>query len=151
MPTRCTFDHAESVDDVALCFPVMRELRPHLADAQELVRKVSRMRSQGYRLLAARRDGVAVGLAGYRLQEMLVHGPFVYVDDLVVTEAERRTQLGAKLLDEVGRVGRAHGCERLVLDTALTNVLGQRFYFRYGMLPRALRFSYPLTRSAQPL
>lgn len=37
MPTRCTFDHAESVDDVALCFPVMRELRPHLADAQELV------------------------------------------------------------------------------------------------------------------
>jgi hypothetical protein len=31
-------------------------------------------------------------------------------------------------------------CARLVLDTALTNVLGQRFYFREGLLPGALRF-----------
>ena len=29
----------------------------------------------------------------------------------------------------------------LVLDTDLGNVLGQRFYFRFGMLPVALRFA----------
>ncbi len=147
MPTPYTFAHAESEDDIASCFPVMRELRPHLSNAQELVQRVSRMRDQGYRLVAAKRVGALVDLAGYRLQDLLAYGPFIYVDDLVVTEAERGSRLGAKLLDEVGHIGRERGCERLVLDTAIDNTLGQRFYFRYGMLPRATRFSAPLNQS----
>jgi hypothetical protein len=31
-----------------------------------------------------------------------------------------------------------------VLDTALDNVPGHRFYYRQGMLARALRFSRPI-------
>jgi GNAT superfamily N-acetyltransferase len=106
---------------------------------------VRRQRDEaGYRLLAAWRCGVAIGLAGYRIQEMLVAGRFVYVDDLVVLGTERRGQLGARLLDAVSEEGLRLGCPRLVLDTAIDNSLGQRFYFRYGMLARALRFSKPL-------
>lgn len=137
--------HAESDEEVAACFPVMKDLRPHLADAEELVRRVRRQRREDYHLLAAWRDGVPVGLAGYRFQELLIHGPFVYVDDLVVDAGERRHGLGARLLDEVSAVARKRGCSRLVLDTAIDNSLGQRFYFRYGMLARGLRFSMPLT------
>jgi hypothetical protein len=39
---------------------------------------------------------------------------------------------------------RALGIRRLVLDTAIDNLRGQRFYFRYGMLPAGLRFAMPL-------
>ena len=134
------FRHAENEAEVAACFPVMLALRPHLSGPQELVERVGRQRAQGYRLLAAWRAAVPVGLAGYRVEDNLIHGRFVYVDDLVTAEAERRRGLGARLLDAVAEAGRGLGCRRLVLDTALDNVLAHRFYYRQGMLARGLRF-----------
>ena len=56
----------------------------------------------------------------------------------------RRNGIGARLLDAVAAIGRDADCAHLVLDTALDNVLGHRFYYRQGMLARALRFSRPL-------
>ena len=135
--------HAEDDAEIAACFPVMRALRPHLADAAELVARVGRQRAAGYRLLAAWRGDTPVALAGYRFEENLVHGRFVYVDDLVTAEGERGHGLGARLLDAVAAEGRQQGCDRLVLDTALDNVLAHRFYYRQGLLARALRFSRP--------
>jgi len=116
-------------------------LRPHLSDARELVERVRRQQAARYRLLAAWRDDAVIGLAGYRLEENLIHGLFVYVDDLVTTEAARRSGIGARLLDAVAAEGRRLGCARLVLDTGLDNVLAHRFYHRQGLLARALRFS----------
>ncbi|MGH7037032.1 MAG: GNAT family N-acetyltransferase [Stellaceae bacterium] len=137
--------HAETDAEIAACFPVMVQLRPHLADAAELVERVARQhRTAGYRLLATWRGAVPIGLAGYRIEENLVSGRFVYVDDLVTAESERRNGIGARLLDAVAAEGRKLGIERLVLDTALNNVLGHRFYYRQGLLARALRFSRPI-------
>lgn len=133
--------HAETDEEIAACFPVMVQLRPHLADAAELVARVGRQRAAGYRILAAWRDGVPVGLAGYRIEENLIHGRFVYVDDLVTADGDRGHGIGARLLDAVAGEGLKIGCGRLVLDTALGNVLAHRFYYRQGLLARALRFS----------
>lgn len=140
-----TLRHAESEEEIAACFPVMVQLRPHLANAAELVARVGRQREAGYRLLAAWRDGVPVGLAGYRTEENLIRGRFLYVDDLVTTKAERSHGIGARLLDAAAEEGRKLGCAHLVLDTALDNVLGHRFYYRQRMLARALRFSREIT------
>ena len=137
---RITIRHAETEADIGLCFPVMRELRPHLADSAAFVSRVLRQRLAGYRVLAAWEGGRSVGLAGYRITENLIRGPFCYVDDLVVLPDARRDGLGARLLDAVAAEARAGGIETLALDTALDNALGQRFYFRYGMLPAAMRF-----------
>ena len=136
--------HADTDAEVAACFPAMRELRPHLADAGKFVSRVRRQRQEGYRLLAAWDDGTAVGVAGWRVQENLIRGRFCYVDDLVVAEGARRGGLGARLLDAVAAEARALGLSRLVLDTAIDNFLGQRFYFRYGMLPAGMRFAMAL-------
>jgi GNAT superfamily N-acetyltransferase len=134
--------HAETGAEIAACFPVMVSLRPHLTGAEELVTRVQRQHeAAGYRLLAAWRDGVPVALAGYRIAENLIHGRFIYVDDLVTADGERRGGLGAELLAAVAQIGRDHGVARLVLDTALDNVFAHRFYYRQGLLARALRFS----------
>jgi ribosomal protein S18 acetylase RimI-like enzyme len=135
---------AQSEADVAACFPVMQVLRPHLADAAELVARVRRQSEQGYRLLAAWSSDLVVGAAGYRMQENLIRGRFCYVDDLVVADTHRRVRIGARLLDAVADRAREAGCLRLTLDTGLDNLLGQRFYFRYGMLPASLRFGMVL-------
>jgi GNAT superfamily N-acetyltransferase len=139
-----TLRHAETDAEIAACFPVMRMLRPHLATAEELCTRVRRQSEAGYRILAAWRGDEAVGLAGYRPQENLIRGPFCYVDDLVVRDDIRGSGLGARLLAEVGTEARARGMPWLVLDTAVDNALGQRFYFRFGMLPAALRFAMRL-------
>jgi GNAT superfamily N-acetyltransferase len=149
--------HAESDAEVAACFDTMRELRPHLASAHELVERVSRQRADGYRLLAAwqddagqqtgagQRTGAVVALAGYRVQENLIHGRFLYVDDLVSRERARRAGLGRRLIAAVAAEARALGCGKVVLDTGLANTLAHRFYYRQGMLATALRFAMPLT------
>jgi ribosomal protein S18 acetylase RimI-like enzyme len=147
-----TLRHADSDGEIAACFPVMRELRPHLAGPGELVRRVRSQMAGGYRILAAWQDGRVIGLAGYRPQENLIRGPFCYVDDLVVSGEHRCDGLGARLLDGVSAEARRHHLPFLVLDTALDNSLGQRFYFRYGMLPAALRFTIPIgSAGAEPV
>jgi ribosomal protein S18 acetylase RimI-like enzyme len=136
-----TIRHAETEAEIAACFPVMALLRPHLSGITEFATRVARQREAGYRLLAAWRDTEPLGLAGYRFEENLIRGKFCYVDDLVTAAAARRNRIGARLLDAVAAIGHDAGCAHLVLDTALDNVLGHRFYYRQGMLARALRFS----------
>jgi GNAT superfamily N-acetyltransferase len=135
--------HVENDTQIAACFPVMKLLRPHLTGADELVARVARQHKAGYRILAAWRWDAPVALAGYRTGENLVYGRFVYVDDLVTAEAERNSGIGALLLDAVAAEGRKLDCDKLVLDTALDNIHAHRFYYREGLLARALRFSRP--------
>ncbi len=135
---------AASATECAACFPVLRALRPHLIDAAAVAAQIERQRAQGYRLLVAWRGAEAVGAAGWRLTENLIHGRFAYVDDLVVAEPERRTGLGARLLIAVADQARAAGCRRMTLDTGLDNAFAQRFYFRCGMLARGLHFGLDL-------
>ena len=136
-----TIRPARSEADLAACFPVMQALRPHLSGPAEFIERALRQFEQGYHLLAAWSADTVVGAAGYRMGENLIRGRFCYVDDLVVADDHRRHGLGAKLLDAVAAEARSEGIGRLTLDTALDNVLGQRFYFRYGMLPGSLRFA----------
>ena len=136
--------HAETDADVTACFDVMQQLRPNLKSAEDFLAAVTLQRGQGYRLLAAWEDGKPVALAGYRRVDNLIHGRFIYVDDLITDAHARGHGHGDRLLAELHRLGRADGCERLVLDTALGNALAQRFYFRFGLLARGLHFSLDL-------
>ena len=134
-------NHIDTDADLRACLPLMRQLRPHLAHADDFVARIDRMRGQGYRLLAGIDAGQAVALAGYRFQENLIYGRFVYVDDLIVDDTRRGGRWGARLLSALDDIARQAGCAKLVLDTGLANSLAQRFYFRQGLLSTALHFS----------
>lgn len=138
--------HAATASEIAACFPVMRQLRPNLVSAEDMVERVQRQQGEGYRLLGIWRGDVPVALAGYRYREILMSGRIVYVDDLVVDLGERRGGLGARLLDAVAAEAKAAGCLRLTLDTGLGNALAQRFYFRWGLLAGAMHFGCALDR-----
>ena len=135
-------------EQLRACYPVMKELRPHLDSEDEFMARVTRQREQGYRILAAWEHGEVVALAGYRLQENLVYGRFLYVDDLVAAEKSRSRRWGAQLLECLTGYAERADCVKLVLDTGLTNGLAQRFYFREGLLPGALRFGKLIKEAA---
>lgn len=136
--------HADTREALHACFPLMRQLRPHLANANDFMQRVDRMARQNYRVLAAWQGAEPLALAGYRVDENLIYGRFLYVDDLVTAEVRRGANLGARLLAELTDTARREDCARLVLDTGLANALAQRFYFRQGLLTSAMRFSKPL-------
>lgn len=134
------FRLADTEVDVSACFPLMHQLRPHLADAAGLVERWRQQRPAGYRIMALWRDEMPVALAGYRIVDNLIHGHFLYVDDLVTDEGERGTGLGARMLERMREEARAQGCRRLMLDTAIDNLLAHRFYYRCGLLAGGLHF-----------
>lgn len=143
--TTVSVRHADTEADLRDCWPLMRELRPHLESADSLVERVGRMRTDGYRLLGVWRDAEAMALGGYRLQENLIYGRFLYLDDLVTRASARGEGWGERVIREVTRLAKEAGCDKLVLDTGLSNALAQRFYFRQGLLTSALRFSMSLS------
>jgi ribosomal protein S18 acetylase RimI-like enzyme len=133
--------HAVTDDELLACFPAMSELRPQLSDPHVFVQTCHRMSGDGYRILAAWDGDEVLALAGYRVQENLVFGKFLYLDDLVTRAAARGHHWGTALITRLRGIAADQGCARLVLDTALVNTLAQRFYFRVGLLPLALGFS----------
>lgn len=136
-----------SIDDetaVLGCFWLMRQLRPQLSSEAEFLERWRRQAANGYRMAGLFDGSETVALAGYRVQENLVHGRFLYVDDLVTDAAHRGSGNGERLMAHLRDQARALGCGKLVLDTPLSNALGHRFYFRCGLLASALRFNVPI-------
>lgn len=144
MTTMPDFRYLMNAAELGSAFELMRELRPHLTHRAAFVDQLMRQSEQHYRLLGAWREHELVGLAGFRSQENLLYGQFVYVDDLVVAAAQRTHGVGAQLLDAVRSQARAQGCAHLVLDTGLHMPLAQRFYFRQGLLAKGMHFVQPL-------
>jgi len=147
MSSETVIRHAASGADLAACFPVIRQLRPFLEDAADWEEHVSSMAGAGYRVLAAWHGGCATAVAGYRIMENLIHGRFVYVDDLVTADGRRGEGLGALLLQKVSKIGATARCRRLVLDTAAANTDARRFYKREGLLEIVVGFVKPLEAS----
>lgn len=143
-PVGLVFRHAHGRDDLAACFPVIRQLRPALKDAAEWIARATGMATTGYRVLAAWDGRRVLALAGYRTMDNLIHGHFLYVDDLVAAEGERGKGLGAGLLRELAAIGFDEHCQRLVLDTAATNTSARRFYTREGLIDAVVGFVKPL-------
>ncbi|WP_394790069.1 GNAT family N-acetyltransferase [Rhodoferax sp.] len=144
MPTADGLVEITDAAAVRACHTLMLQLRPQLGSAEDWLLRFQRQTAAGYRVLAMLRSGQPVALAGFRLQENLVYGRFLYVDDLVTDAAARGAGHGAQLIAALQAEAHTLGCERLVLDTALGNVLAHRFYYRSGLLAQALRFGMPI-------
>lgn len=129
--------------DLAVAFPLIRQLRPHIATLEEFTSPWRRLSNAGYKIIAVWDGEKPRALAGYQIQESLVHGKFLYVNDLVTDAADRSKGHGARLMDALKAEAQAQDCTKLVLDTGLDNALGHRFYYRQGLLAIALRFSIP--------
>lgn len=137
--------HLENETQIRAAFAVMQQFRPHLTSADDMLERVRRMQqTAGYRMLAIWNNTDVIAIAGYRLQENLIYGPFLYVDDLITLDTARGQRCGAKLLKALQTIGMDAGCARLILDTGLANSLAQRFYFRQGLLSTGLHFGMTL-------
>src|SRR5436853_6178505 len=124
---------AETDTDIARCFAVMAQLRPHLVE-KDFVARVRGMQREGFHLACVETDGGAIGaVAGYRFQNKLFSGKNLYVDDLVTDAAQRSQGHGRALLSWLMQEARTNGCAQLELDSGVQRFDAHRFYLRERM------------------
>jgi GNAT superfamily N-acetyltransferase len=124
---------ADTVEDIRRCFPVMRELRSHITDAEDFVQRVKRQQEQGYQLAFLESEGQVRAAAGYRFLESLFSAKNLYVDDLVTRDSDRSRGFGGELLDWLIKQAREKGCENFELDSGVQRFDAHRFYFSKRM------------------
>jgi len=135
---------AETDADLQRCFPVMHQLRPHLA-ADGFVARIRGMEREGFRLALLEDDaGTVRAVAGFRVQDMLAHGRTLYVDDLVTDDQARSRGHGATLLRWLVARAQAAGCHQFSLDSGTHRRDAHRFYFRERMHIASYHFALPL-------
>ena len=111
-------------------WPVLRELRPHLDDAELATRFAAGAGERGLRLLAAFDGDACVGAATFSLLTNLHLGRHAYVDDLVTTATARSTGHGKALLDRVAALTAEAGGVAVRLDSGVQRHDAHRFYLR---------------------
>lgn len=135
---------AETDMDIARCFLVMSQLRPHLIEA-EFVDRVRQMQAERYQLaFLADSAGTVRSVAGFRRMQMLFSGKTLYVDDLVTDAAARSRGHGDQLFDWVVAYARDNGCDEFSLDSGTQRVDAHRFYLRKRMKISSFHFSLRL-------
>ena len=136
---------AETGEQIASCFPVMAELRPHLS-GDSFIERVRQQAREGFRLAFVEEGGEVRAVAGYRVSTNLAWGKFLYVDDLVTAAAHRSKGYGGVLLDWLVEEARAAGCDQFHLDSGVQRFGAHRFYLSKRMDITSHHFAIDLKR-----
>jgi len=131
---------ARSEEEIASCYPVMAELRPHI-HRDEFVPTVKRLaEAAGFRL-AYLTDGEVKAVAGFRISEWLAGGRYLEVEDLVAKSGERSKGYGGELFEWLVAHAVENGCSQVRLVSRVSRTDAHRFYQRMGMKLEAHYFS----------
>jgi GNAT superfamily N-acetyltransferase len=129
--------------EVVRCFPVMRQLRPHIAE-ENFLATIRRQQQGGYVLAYVEDAGDVTSVAGFRIIANLVSGTKLYVDDLVTLESHRSRGHGKHLFDWLVARARSEGCQSLELDSGVQRFDAHRFYLTNRMVIASHHFALKL-------
>ncbi len=91
-------------------------------------------RAGRFECFVAEMSGRVVGMALYFIAYSTWKGSILYLEDLVVTEAHRRSGIGRRLFEAVLEEGRRRGCRLLKWQVLDWNEPAIAFYRRYGAI-----------------
>jgi GNAT superfamily N-acetyltransferase len=137
---------AETDEEIAACYPIMSELRPHLSPDTfvPLVRRLGKATGFGLAYLSEAEQIRAA--AGYRISEWLAGGKYLEIEDLVSKVSDRSKGYGGALLDWLISLAAQHGCRQVRLVSNVRRANAHRFYLRKGMSKEAYYFSIDVNK-----
>jgi ribosomal protein S18 acetylase RimI-like enzyme len=131
--------------DLERCYPVMKELRPHLSFEEYISIYNESHSADGYEIVAIEDNGQILAVMGYRFLSDYVRGKHVYIDDLVSSEKVRSQGLGAELLKFAEKIAESSRSRSLRLCTDIENQRSVNFYDRNGWTKRAFAYTKKLS------
>ena len=146
-----SFDIKEATTDtdIARLYSVMRELRPHIKTAAELVERVWRQqRIAKYRLVYVEDAGETVACSGFRITEFPYAGKVLYVDDLICLENHRGKGFAEALMVWMEQLARAEECDEFHLDSGTHRLAAHRFYHCLKLAITSFHFTRKLAPNA---
>lgn len=134
---------AQSSNEIAACYSIISELRPHLQE-KDFLNTINRLtRSAGFKLAYLIDENIKA-VAGYRISEWLHSGKYLEIEGLITRQAERSKGYGDYLFDWLTAQAKLEGCRQLRLVSGVKRTDAHRFYFRKGMVHEANYFSINL-------
>jgi predicted GNAT superfamily acetyltransferase len=132
--------------ETELAARALLELRPDSGPPEALVTAIDGVhRPAGYRVLASFDDGDrdAAAVAGFRIEEKLAWGRFLYVDDLVTAANRRGRGHADRLFEWLYEEAARERCTQFHLDSGVgpERADAHRFYFRHGMRITSYHFA----------
>jgi len=116
------------------CYPVMKELRTHLATAEEFLERVNRQQVNCmYNLAYLEENGEVKACAGFEFAEKLHCGKIIYVDDLVTLSSARSKGYGEMMFKWLLDYAKMNKCDQLHLDSGVQRHGAHRFYLKNRM------------------
>ena len=129
-----TIKFAETDQEIRNCYPVISELRPHVAQ-EDFVPQVKRqMKDSGFQLIYLTENDQIKAVAGIRVAEWLARGKSLDLEDLVSTEHERSKGYGGQLFDWLVIYARESGCNEIRLVSHVSRYRAHRFYLNKNMI-----------------
>ena len=123
---------AKTISEIQACYPIMRELRPHLTNIEGFLDQVKRQLAAGYQLAYIHEEDKIRAVAGFRFLEFLAWGKVLYIDDLV-TDSEKRNQgHGGQLLKWVIERAKEEQCDQVHLDSGPHRHEAHKLYLNHG-------------------
>src|SRR5688572_19996639 len=116
----------ERLDEV---YPVMHELRTEMT-LEDFRTTYADGYEGGYRVVGLFDEGECRAAAGFHITYGFLHGRFMYIDDLVTSQAWRSNGYGKALNDHLWERARAQGCSNVQLDSGTHRTDAHRFYLR---------------------
>ena len=135
---------AETDDEIDKCYPVMAELRPHIARDDFLPQVRRQMAASGFQLVYLSVGSDIKAVAGIRIAEWLARGKSLDLEDLVSAESDRSKGFGGKLFDWIVDLARKEDCTEVRLVSHVTRYRAHRFYLNKRMRLDAHFFSMSL-------
>lgn len=136
---------ASNRKELARCYPVIAQLRPHLSES-EFLKRVEDQAQESYKIAFVEHDGRAVCVAGFRMLHTLAWGRVLYVDDLVTDERERSKGFGQQLMAWLVQHAQETNCNELHLDSGVQRFGAHRYYLASGMDITCHHFAMKLKR-----
>ncbi|MBL4584223.1 MAG: GNAT family N-acetyltransferase [Pseudomonadales bacterium] len=135
-----TIHIANTNQQMSLCCPVMQELRPSIK-TDDFIARIKLQQESGYQLAFIQQRESAVAVAGFRINQNLTWGRFLYIDDLVTGAAYRSNGYGSQMLNWLKGYAKEMHCDEIHLDSGLQRLDAHRFYEREGMPKTSYHFA----------
>ena len=119
-------------EEILLCYPAYKELRPHLINEINFVTQVKNQQNAGFKLSFIKEADMVVACVGYRFLETLAWGKIIYVDDLITSESVRGKGYANMLLKYIEEQAKLFSCNEIHLDTGYQRFDAHRLYLKNG-------------------
>lgn len=114
------------------CFPVSKQLRPHLQQ-DTFVEYAQELCAAGYQFAYLEEQGEVVCVAGFRISKNLFIGKYLYVEDLVTSEAARSRNFGTQMMQGLIELAKHEACQAVHLDSGVQRHGAHKFYLNQNM------------------